>query len=110
MTRAPKSTGTANGGQDDVTTAELSAGELEAGWADVKRRQLTTPPLLRHAVIAWSARTDIGRVRENNEDKFDFFCLTTKKRSPRKAVCGRSPTAWAGTTPDRSRPKPRSKP
>jgi protein phosphatase len=24
-------------------------------------------------VIAWGARSDIGRVRENNEDKFDFF-------------------------------------
>jgi protein phosphatase len=28
-------------------------------------------------VIAWGARSDIGRVRENNEDKFDFFCPTT---------------------------------
>lgn len=73
MTTAPKSTGTAGGGQDDVTTAELSAGELEAGWAAVKQRQMTTPPPLHHAVIAWGARTDIGRVRENNEDKFDFF-------------------------------------
>ena len=26
-----------------------------------------------HAEIAWAARTDMGRVRENNEDKFDFF-------------------------------------
>jgi protein phosphatase len=50
------------------STAELDTGVLLRGWAAVAVR---TPA--RHAEIDWAARTDIGRVRENNEDKFDFF-------------------------------------
>ena len=49
-------------------TAELDTGVLLRGWAAVAAR---TP--VRHAEIDWAARTDIGRVRDNNEDKFDFF-------------------------------------
>jgi len=59
--------------EDDVTTAELEAGELAAGWAALKPQETAPAPPQPHAVIAWGARTDIGRVRENNEDKFDFF-------------------------------------
>ena len=61
---------TVPGAADDATTAELEAGELAAGWAALNNA-VSVPA--RAAVIAWGARSDIGRVRENNEDKFDFF-------------------------------------
>jgi protein phosphatase len=60
--------------KDDIqngqeSTAELEGGTLQRGWdtiagASVPRKQIE---------VTWAARTDIGRVRENNEDKFDFF-------------------------------------
>lgn len=56
--------------ENDVTTTELEAGELERGWAALNK---PAGAPARHAVIAWGARSDTGRVRENNEDKFDFF-------------------------------------
>ncbi|MBC7807635.1 MAG: Stp1/IreP family PP2C-type Ser/Thr phosphatase [Akkermansiaceae bacterium] len=60
--------------KDDIqsgqeSTAELDGGALQRGWDTIAGTQ--TP---RKKIIAtWAARTDIGRVRENNEDKFDFF-------------------------------------
>ena len=48
-------------------TARLSREELSEGWADVTR----TPRIL--ASVKMGAKTDLGRVRDNNEDKFDFF-------------------------------------
>lgn len=48
-------------------TARLSREELSEGWAEVGR----VPRLL--ATIKLGAKTDLGRVRDNNEDKFDFF-------------------------------------
>ena len=54
--------------QDDEPTAELDAPTLLRGWAAMAAQAPT------HLVeIDWAARTDLGRVRENNEDKFDFF-------------------------------------
>lgn len=50
------------------TTEELDTSVLLRGWAAVAPARPE-----KHAVIAWAARTDMGRVRENNEDKFDFF-------------------------------------
>lgn len=51
------------------STAELDSANLSRGWeaiaGDKKPRKQTQ--------VTWAARTDIGRVRENNEDKFDFF-------------------------------------
>ena len=49
------------------TTARLDRQELSEGWAEVGR----TPRLL--AALKLGAKTDLGRVRDNNEDKFDFF-------------------------------------
>lgn len=49
-------------------TAPLDAAALRAGWAAKGDAQ----PRL-HAWLAVGARTDMGRVRENNEDKFDFL-------------------------------------
>ncbi|HVK03082.1 MAG TPA: Stp1/IreP family PP2C-type Ser/Thr phosphatase [Armatimonadaceae bacterium] len=51
-------------------TAELDGALLLRGWAAMESVRAT--PAVR-ADIAWAARTDIGRHRENNEDKFDFF-------------------------------------
>jgi serine/threonine protein phosphatase PrpC len=50
------------------TTAELDTGVLLNGWAAVADARPA-----KFAEISWAARTDLGRVRENNEDKFDFF-------------------------------------
>ena len=48
-------------------TARLNRDELSEGWAEAGR----VPRLI--ATIRLGAKTDLGRVRENNEDKFDFF-------------------------------------
>lgn len=49
------------------TTARLNLDDLREGWAELGR----TPRVL--ARIKMGAKTDLGRVRENNEDKFDFY-------------------------------------
>jgi serine/threonine protein phosphatase PrpC len=49
------------------TTEELNATEVAIPW------ESRTDRPERHVRIAWSARTDIGRSREHNEDKYDFF-------------------------------------
>lgn len=51
-----------------VPTEELDADVLTKGWAAIAAQRPT-----QHAVISWAARTDMGRVREHNEDKFDFY-------------------------------------
>lgn len=53
--------------QEDPT-AELDADDLARRWQD-----LSSGRPRQHAHIVWAARSDIGRARENNEDKFDFF-------------------------------------
>lgn len=53
---------------DDEPTAELDTGVLLRGWAAMDNHAPT-----HHADVDWAARTDLGRQRENNEDKFDFF-------------------------------------
>lgn len=50
------------------STDELDAQTLTQGWA---ARKAERPTLWTD--VDWAARTDIGRARENNEDKFDFF-------------------------------------
>lgn len=52
----------------DDSTEEIETAELVRGWEALEGRR---PQKL--AEIFWAARTDIGRARENNEDKFDFF-------------------------------------
>ena len=49
-------------------TARLDKKELVKGWNGCEGRELATLTVVRVA-----ARTDLGRVRENNEDKFDFY-------------------------------------
>lgn len=48
-------------------TARLDRDELHEGWAELGK----TPRLI--TTVKLGAKTDLGRVRENNEDKFDFF-------------------------------------
>ncbi len=49
-------------------TAKLDTADLAKAWAEKQDRK---PKLVLDLGVA--ARTDMGRVRENNEDKFDFF-------------------------------------
>jgi PPM family protein phosphatase len=53
---------------DREVTAPLDVEALRAGWAAKGEER----PRL-HARLAVGARTDMGRVRENNEDKFEFL-------------------------------------
>jgi serine/threonine protein phosphatase PrpC len=48
-------------------TVQFSREELSEGWSELGR----TPRVL--ATVKLGAKTDLGRIRENNEDKFDFF-------------------------------------
>jgi protein phosphatase len=54
--------------KEEETTAELNAGEIVRGWDALTGRRPR-----KQAQIAWGGRSDIGRARENNEDKFDFY-------------------------------------
>lgn len=49
-------------------TARFSREELVRGWSRRETRMPRTVPR-----IQFAAKTDLGRVRENNEDKFDFY-------------------------------------
>lgn len=53
--------------EQDIT-APLESETLQAGWA---ARSNARPHS--YALIAFGAKTDLGQVRENNEDKFDFI-------------------------------------
>ncbi|HEX5323803.1 MAG TPA: Stp1/IreP family PP2C-type Ser/Thr phosphatase [Capsulimonadaceae bacterium] len=52
----------------DQTTDRLDADELAEGWAEFEDRRPE-----KHAVLAFGAKTDLGSVRENNEDKYDLL-------------------------------------
>lgn len=54
--------------EEQEITAPLEAETLQAGWA----AKAPAHPRA-HAYLLFGAKTDLGRVRENNEDKFDFF-------------------------------------
>jgi protein phosphatase len=51
-----------------VPTEELDAEVLAKGWAAIAEKCPT-----QHVLLSWAARTDMGRVREHNEDKYDFY-------------------------------------
>jgi serine/threonine protein phosphatase PrpC len=51
---------------DDEITAKLEVAQLWAAWAEK-----ATPKVV--PVISFGAKTDLGRVRDNNEDKYEFF-------------------------------------
>ena len=58
-----------SGTEDDLgTTAKFDREELVRGWREYEARQPRIVPVLKYA-----AKTDMGQVRENNEDKFDFY-------------------------------------
>ncbi len=52
----------------DVSTAKFDRDELVRGWRAYEPRKPRVVPVLKIA-----GKTDMGRVRENNEDKFDFY-------------------------------------
>src|SRR5579884_3112214 len=52
----------------DETTAKFDRSELVRGWREYEARIPRVVPVLKYA-----AKTDMGQVRENNEDKFDFY-------------------------------------
>ena len=52
----------------DTSTAKFDRDELVRGWRAYEARQPRIVPVLKIA-----AKTDMGQVRENNEDKFDFY-------------------------------------
>ena len=55
--------------QNDLdSTAKFNRDELVRGWREYEGR---TPHVL--PAIKFAAKTDIGQIRENNEDKFDFY-------------------------------------
>lgn len=56
-----------NGLTASEKTVQFSREELNEGWAELGR----TPRVL--AQVKLGAKTDLGRIRENNEDKFDFY-------------------------------------
>ncbi|HZP80086.1 MAG TPA: Stp1/IreP family PP2C-type Ser/Thr phosphatase [Chthonomonadaceae bacterium] len=53
---------------EQETTAKFQRSELVRGWREYEARMPRVVPLLKFA-----AKTDMGQVRENNEDKFDFY-------------------------------------
>ena len=53
---------------EQEVTAPFEAEEIQAGWA---RKSSARPRC--YAFVAFGAKTDLGRVRENNEDKFDYL-------------------------------------
>jgi protein phosphatase len=50
------------------STARFDRDELVRGWREYEARIPHVIPLVKYA-----AKTDMGQVRENNEDKFDFY-------------------------------------
>jgi protein phosphatase len=58
----------AESGSDGEITARFSRDELVRGW---RPREPRTPRVI--PIIKMGVRTDLGRIRENNEDKSDFY-------------------------------------
>src|SRR5580693_1825170 len=56
------------GTDDQESTAKFDRDELVRGWRAYEARLPRVLPLLKYA-----AKTDMGQVRENNEDKFDYY-------------------------------------
>src|SRR5438874_11346689 len=54
--------------EEDEITAPMEVADLQHGWEGKAPSQ----PRL-HTLLRMGAKTDLGQVRENNEDKFDFI-------------------------------------
>jgi len=52
------------------STDEMEEGSIRRAW---QAAHLATQRPRMYAEVEWAARTDIGRAREHNEDKYDFF-------------------------------------
>lgn len=50
------------------STAKFNREDLVRGWREYEERIPRVIPLIKHA-----GKTDMGQVRENNEDKFDYY-------------------------------------
>jgi len=55
-------------GDDREITAKFSRDELVRGWREREPRSPRVIP-----VVKFGVKTDLGRIRENNEDKSDFY-------------------------------------
>src|ERR1044071_2177578 len=55
-------------GTVEETTAKFNRDELVRGWREYEAKLPRVVPILKYA-----SKTDMGQVRENNEDKFDFY-------------------------------------
>ncbi|MCW3097241.1 MAG: Serine/threonine protein phosphatase, partial [Chthonomonadaceae bacterium] len=53
---------------DQEPTAKFDRAELVRGWREYEAAMPRCVP-----VIKFAAKTDMGKVRENNEDKFEFY-------------------------------------
>src|SRR5476649_2338095 len=53
---------------EEDSTARLDKAALVQGWREYAPKTPASVPILKYA-----AKTDMGQVRENNEDKFDFY-------------------------------------
>lgn len=60
-------TGSAETDRQEIT-ARINTEDLRRAWEERAMRARSVTP-----VVSFGARTDLGRVRENNEDKFEFF-------------------------------------
>src|SRR5437868_4472922 len=54
--------------EEDEITAPMEVADLQHGWEGKAPSQ----PRL-HTLLRFGAKTDLGQVRQNNEDKFDFI-------------------------------------
>lgn len=59
---------TPTGSEDQEPTAKFDRAELVRGWREYAAAMPRCVP-----VIKFAAKTDMGQVRENNEDKFEFY-------------------------------------
>src|SRR5688572_9708938 len=67
-TRTPEHLPHAHMSQDQDITAPFETESLEAGWA---AKSSARPRC--YAYLVYGAKTDLSRLRENNEDKFDYL-------------------------------------
>ena len=70
----------------DEKTAEFDTEELAQAHAERSWDSVADAVPTQHYSVTWAARTDLGRVRENNEDKFDFYL---PEDNPTLAIRGR---------------------
>lgn len=68
MTGEPETSAVLEQEEEPEITAKIERRDLVRGWLEREQKVPRVVP-----VVKFAARTDIGRARENNEDKFDFY-------------------------------------